>query len=152
MVSETGEQLGVLSLQDAIKQAQEAGVDLILVSESAIPPVCRLGDLGKYKYESEKKERLLKKKQKNVEIKEVKIRPRIGEHDLIVKFNHIQEFLKAGDKVKVSLVFKGREMAYQSLGDKILQKLEAELGTLFVVEQQPKLEGTTKIAILSPKK
>lgn len=139
-------------MQDAIKQAQEKSLDLIMVSESAIPPVCRLGDLGKYKYELEKKERILKKKQKVVEIKEVKIRPRIGEHDLLVKFTHIKEFLEAGDKVKVSLVFKGREMAYQSLGDKILQKLEADLGSLFVVEQQPKLEGTTKIAILAPKK
>jgi len=144
--------MGVLTLQDAIKAAQEKELDLILMSESAVPPVCKIGDLGKYKYELEKKERILKKKQKVVEIKEVKIRPRIGEHDLQVKFKHIQEFLEEGDKVKISMVFKGREMAYQSLGDKIFQRLEAQIGALFVVEQQPKLEGTIKSAILAPKK
>lgn len=152
VIDETGQQLGVMELQEALKIAREKGIDLIQIAESAIPPVCRLCEYGKYKYETEKKERLLKKKQKVVEVKEVRIRPQIGEHDLQIKFRNIKRFLEEGDRVKVSIVFKGREMEHQEIGSKILQRLEAELGSLFIVEQQPRLEGTSKIAILAPKK
>ena len=139
-------------MQEALKIAKEKGIDLIQIAESATPPVCRLCEYGKYKYEMEKKEKLLKKKQKVIEVKEVRIRPQIGEHDLQIKFRNIRRFLEEGDRVKINIVFKGREMEHQEIGSKILQRLEAELGSLFIVEQQPRLECTSKIAILAPKK
>ena len=152
MIDETGKQLGVMELQEALKIARERGQDLIQIAESAIPPVCRIGEYGKYKYELEKKEKLLKKKQKVVEVKEVRIRPRISEHDLQIKMRNIRRFLEEGDRVKINIMFKGREMEHQELGSKILQRLESEMGSLFVVEQQPRLESTSKIAIIAPKK
>ena len=152
MIDETGKQLGVMELQEALKIARERGQDLIQIAESAIPPVCRIGEYGKYKYELEKKEKLLKKKQKVVEVKEVRIRPRISEHDLQIKMRNIRRFFEEGDRVKINIMFKGREMEHQELGSKILQKLESEMGSLFVVEQQPRLESTSKIAIIAPKK
>jgi len=141
-----------MELQEALKIARERGQDLIQIAESAIPPVCRIGEYGKYKYELEKKEKLLKKKQKVVEVKEVRIRPRISEHDLQIKMRNIRRFLEEGDRVKINIMFKGREMEHQELGSKILQRLESEMGSLFVVEQQPRLESTSKIAIIAPKK
>ena len=152
MIDETGKQLGVMEFQEALKIARERGQDLIQIAESAIPPVCRIGEYGKYKYELEKKEKLLKKKQKVVEVKEVRIRPRISEHDLQIKMRNIRRFLEEGDRVKINIMFKGREMEHQELGSKILQRLESEMGSLFVVEQQPRLESTSKIAIIAPKK
>lgn len=144
--------MGIMGLSEALKIARERGLDLIQIVESAVPPVCRLGEYGKYKYELEKKEKLLKKKQKVIEIKEVRIRPQIGEHDLQIKMRNIRRFFEEGCKVKINIVFKGREMEHQEIGGKILQRLESELGSLFIVEQQPRLEGTNKIAILAPKK
>ena len=141
-----------MGLSEALKIARERGLDLIQIAESAIPPVCRVGEYGKYKYELEKKEKLLKKKQKVIEVKEVRIRPQISEHDLQIKMSNIRRFFEEGCRVKINIMFKGREMAYQELGNKILQKLENELGSLFIVEQQPRLDGTNKIAILAPKK
>ena len=144
--------MGVIEVTEALKMAREKGLDLIQIAESAIPPVCKLGEYGKYKYELEKKEKLLKKKQKIIEVKEVRIRPQISEHDLQIKMRNIGRFLEDGYRVKINIVFKGRELAYQELGSRILQRLESELGSLFVVEQQPRLEGAHKIAVLAPKK
>lgn len=139
-------------MQEALRIAREKGLDLIQIAESSIPPVCRLGEYGKYKYELERKEKLLRKKQKVIEVKEVRIRPQIGEHDLQIKIRNIRRFLEEGDRVKISLIFKGREVEHEEIGSKILERLENELSGLFVVEQQPRLEGTTKITILAPKK
>lgn len=141
-----------MKLDEALKIALEKGLDLIQVVESAVPPVCKIGDYGKYKYELEKKEKLLKKKQKIVEVKEVRIRPQIGEHDLQIKMRNIRRFLEEGDRVKINIMFRGREMEHQEFGRRILERLETELGNLFVVEQQPRFEGTNRIAVLAPKK
>ncbi|OIN98235.1 translation initiation factor IF-3 [Candidatus Desantisbacteria bacterium CG1_02_38_46] len=152
VIDETGQQAGVMTVQEALKIAREKGLDLIQIAESAIPPVCKFGEYGKYKYELEKREKLLKKKQRVIEVKEVRIRPQISEHDLQIKMRNIRRFLEEGCRVKINLVFKGRQMEHQELGSKILQRLETELGSLFIVEQQPRLEGTSRIAILAPKR
>ena len=150
VVDETGQQAGVLPLNDAINLAKSKGLDLILVTESAVPPVCRIGDYGKYKYELEKKKKIAKKKQKTIETKEIRIRPQIGEHDLLVKLNYIRRFLAEGDKVKISIVFKGREIAYQELGRKLLARIIEDLKELSVMEQQPKRDGMSMIMVLAP--
>ena len=152
VVDETGGQAGVMSLTEALKLAREKGMDLIEITETAVPPVCRIGDYGKYKYELEKKKRDMRKKQKGVEIKEIKIRPQIGEHDFQTKLKHIREFLEEGDKVKITIVFKGREISHQELGERLLNRLGEELKGLFVVEQQPRREGMSRITILAPVK
>ncbi|OIO00580.1 translation initiation factor IF-3 [Candidatus Desantisbacteria bacterium CG_4_10_14_0_8_um_filter_48_22] len=152
VIDETGQQLGVLSASDALRIAREKGLDLIMVSESAIPPVCKIEELGKFKYELEKKERLQKKKQKVTHIKEVRVRPQIGEHDFMIKLANIKRFLEEGDKVKLSIVFRGREIAYKERGNKLLERLNTELSGLFVFEQAPRQEGMYKIAIIAPVK
>jgi len=152
VIDETGQQLGVLAAPDALRIAREKGLDLILVSESAVPPVCKIEELGKFKYELEKKERLQKKKQKVTHIKEVRIRPQISEHDFLIKLANVKRFLEEGDKVKFSIVFKGREIAYKERGNRLLERLNTELGGLFVFEQAPRQEGMYKIAIIAPVK
>ena len=152
MIGANGEQLGVLSLQEALAKAQEAGVDLVEVAPTASPPVCRVMDFGKYKYEQAKRERLAHKKSKTSELKGMRLSPKIGEHDLQVKTRAVSGFLKDGDKVRVSMWFRGREMAHPQVGEQILRRMALQLGEVAVVERQPLMEGRNMIMILAPKK
>lgn len=133
-------------------QAEEAGVDLVEIAPNAQPPVCRLMDYGKYKYQNAKKQHAAKLKQKQIQIKEVKFRPGTDENDYQVKLRNVIRFLEDGDKAKITLRFRGREMAHQDIGMAQLKRIEVDLGELAVVEQYPKLEGRQMIMMLSPKK
>ena len=139
VIGEGGEQLGVLTTQDALKRAEEVGLDLVEVAPSAAPPVCRIMDYSKYKYEQEKKEKEARKKQKIVHIKEVRLGPKIGEHDYQFKLKNLQEFLKRGDKVKVSMMFRGREMAHIDLGRKIFDRLASDISAVGEIEESPSM-------------
>ncbi|MDO8536273.1 MAG: translation initiation factor IF-3 [Candidatus Omnitrophota bacterium] len=141
VIGEHGDQLGVMSVQDGIKNAEEAGLDLVEIAPTANPPVCRIMDHSKFKYEQEKKEKEARKKQKIVHIKEIRLGPKIGEHDYQFKVNHLIEFLKKGDKVKVTMIFRGREMAHVDLGRKILEKLSSDISAVGEIEEQPRMEG-----------
>ena len=141
VVGENGEQLGVMQVSDALKKAQEAGLDLVEVAPTATPPVCRIIDYSKYKYDQEKKEKEARKKQKVVHIKEVRMGPKIGEHDYQFKFRNLEDFLKRGDKVKVTMMFRGREMAHIDLGRKVFDRLASEISTIGEIEESPRLEG-----------
>jgi len=145
-----GQQLGVLPLSDAIRQAKEEGYDLVEVAATAEPPVCRILDFSRYKYELEKQERTARKKQRVVHIKEVKFKPRIEEHDYQVKLGHIRKFLGRGDKAKVTLMFRGREMSHLDLGRRLLDRIVADLGAVGRVERTPLLEGRFLSIIVAP--
>nr|WP_081686694.1 translation initiation factor IF-3 [Chitinilyticum litopenaei] len=149
---EEGEQLGVVSLREALEKAEELEVDLVEIAPNAQPPVCRLMDYGKFKYQKSKKEHAAKLKQKQIQVKEVKLRPGTDENDYQVKLRNLVRFLEDGDKAKVTLRFRGREMAHQEIGLAQLKRIEADLGELAVVEQFPKLEGRQMIMMLAPKK
>lgn len=150
MISETGEQLGIVTVDDAKTIAAEKGFDIVEVSPSAKPPVCRLMDYGKFKYLQSKKDRDTRKKSKTLDLKEVKIRPKIGEHDFKVKVKMAQRLITDGDKVKVTIIFRGREFAHSDLGKTLLEKVAEELKEAATVEVKPKLEGKNMIMILSP--
>ncbi len=152
MQGEEGEQLGVVSLREALEKAEELEVDLVEIAPNAQPPVCRLMDYGKFKYQKSKKEHAAKLKQKQIQVKEVKLRPGTDENDYQVKLRNLVRFLEDGDKAKVTLRFRGREMAHQEIGLAQLKRIEADLGELAVVEQFPKLEGRQMIMMLAPKK
>jgi translation initiation factor IF-3 len=141
VIGEHGDQLGVMSVQDGIKSAEEAGLDLVEIAPTANPPVCRIMDHSKFKYEQEKKEKEARKKQKIVHMKEIRMGPKIGEHDYQFKVNHLIEFLKKGDKVKVTMMFRGREMAHVDLGRKILEKLSSDISGVGEIEEPPRMEG-----------
>ena len=141
VVGEAGEQLGVLTTQDALKRAEEAGLDLVEVAPTAVPPVCRIIDYSRYKYEQEKREKEARKKQKVVHIKEVRLGPKIGEHDYQFKLRNLQDFLKRGDKVKITMMFKGREMTHVDLGRRILDRLSSDISSIGEIEESPRLEG-----------
>jgi translation initiation factor IF-3 len=143
-------QLGVLPTRDALNKARELGLDLVEVSPTARPPVCRIMDFGKYKYEQAKKSRQSKKRQHQVVVKEVKMRPKIEKHDYDFKKKHIVEFLDQGDKVKVTLMFRGREMAHADLGRKLLDRLAEDIKDYGKVEAPPRQEGRTMILLLTP--
>ncbi len=130
-----------MSIQDALKKAQEAELDLVEIAPTAVPPVCRIMDNSRFKYEQEKKEKEARKKQKVIHLKEIRMGPKIGEHDYQFKLRHLEEFLKKGDKVKVTMIFRGREMAHIDLGRKILDRLSADISSLGEIEEMPKLEG-----------
>ena len=151
VISEKGDMLGVLSKEDALQKAFDLGLDLVEVSPNANPPVCKIIDHGKYKYQLQKKLAEAKKKQKTFEVKEVKIRPGIENHDYDVKLKSIQRFLGEGDKVKVTLRFRGREMVYHQRGMDILKKLEQNIETIAKVEQSPKLEGRQMTMVIAPR-
>ena len=151
VISEKGDMLGVLKTEEAIKKAFELGLDLVEVSPNASPPVCKIIDYGKYKYQVQKKQAEAKKKQKTFEVKEVKLRPGIEDNDYEVKLRSIHRFLKDGDKVKVTLRFRGREMAYHQRGMDILKKLETAIEPLAKVEQVPKLEGRQMTMVIAPR-
>ena len=152
MIDAEGEQVGVMSTRDALERAAEQGLDLVEVSPNAEPPVCRIMDFGKYLFEQKKKAQVAKKKQAQVQIKEVKFRPGTDEGDYKVKLRNLTRFLEEGDKAKVTLRFRGREMLHQDLGRKLLERIRTDLDELAVVEQFPKLEGRQMVMMLGPKK
>jgi len=140
-----------MSAREALIRAYDVGLDLVEISPGAVPPVCKILDFGKYKYEQQKKANEARKKQKVVEIKEVKVRPNIDDHDYDVKMRQMKGFIEEGDKVKVTLRFRGREMAHQDLGAKVLEKIRTELAETTKVEQFPRLENRQMIMVLAPK-
>lgn len=151
LVDENGEMKGVVAIQKALELAEEAGLDLVEVSPNAEPPVCKILDYGKFKYEQQKKAAEARKKQKIIDIKEVKIRPGIEKHDYEVKMRNARRFLENGDKVKVTMRFRGREMAHQEIGLNLLKQMEEELVEISVIELAPKLEGRMMIMVLAPR-
>jgi translation initiation factor IF-3 len=151
-VGADGEQIGVVSTQDALKQARDLDLDLVEVAPQADPPVCRIMDYGKYKYERDIRQKEARKKQSRVEVKEIKFRPKIDRHDYETKKGHVERFLKAGAKVKITIMFRGREMAHTDLGRKILDQLITELGDTIVVDSMPKQEGRNMIMVIGPTK
>jgi translation initiation factor IF-3 len=151
VIDEEGENLGVMYTREAIAQAAEVGLDLVEVSPNADPPVCKFLDVGKYKYEAQKKANLARKSQKTQEIKEIKMRPNIDDHDYMVKMKKIIEFIGEGDKVKVTLRFRGREMSHQQLGMALLQRVAEDMVETAKVEAYPRLEGRQMLMVLSPK-
>lgn len=146
-----GEQLGILDTRDAINKAEDFGLDLVEVQPNVVPPVCKILDYGKFKYEAQKRANEARKKQKIIEVKEIKLRPNIDEHDYQVKMRAVVKFLNAGDKVKVTLRFRGREMAHQTLGANVLARVREEMDELAKVEAHPKMEGRQMIMVLAPK-
>jgi translation initiation factor IF-3 len=151
LVKEDGTMVGVVPIREALIMAEEAGLDLVEISPNASPPVCKILDFGKFKYELQKKESEARKKQKVIEVKEIKLRPGIDEHDYQVKMRSVHRFLEEGDKVKVTMRFRGREMVHQELGMKVLDRVRAELESLAKVEQMPRLEGRQMIMVMAPK-
>lgn len=151
MVSADGEQLGIVHIKEALRIAQEKNLDVVCVAPTAKPPVCRIMDYGKFRFEQSKKEKEARKNQKTIDVKEMKFRPKIEEHDFGVKLKNIERFLKSGDKVKVTIMFRGRERSHPELGEKILNKVAERLLELAIVEKKPKLEGRNMIMILAPK-
>ena len=147
-----GEQIGIVSLATANKMAEEAEVDLVEIAPTAKPPVCRLMDYGKFKYQEAKKRHEAKLKQKQIQVKEIKFRPGTDEGDYQIKVRNLIRFLEEGDKTKVTLRFRGREMAHQEFGVKLLERVRTDLDPYGVVEQFPKMEGRQMIMVLSPKK
>ena len=143
--------LGVMSAREALLRAYDVGMDLLEISPNADPPVCKITDYGKYKYEQQKKANEARKKQKVVEIKEIKVRPNIDDHDYEVKMRAARSFIEEGDKVKVTLRFRGREMAHQDLGAKVLERIRTELGDTVKVESMPRLENRQMSMVLAPK-
>ena len=152
LVDAEGGQYGVVSLQEAFDKADEAGMDLVEVSPQAEPPVVKIMDYGKYKYEASKRAHKAKQKQKQVQLKEVKIRPKTDEHDYETKVKNAIRFLKQGDRVKVTMRFRGREMLHQDIGREVLERVESDLAEYGKVEQQPKLEGRQMIMVVAPHK
>lgn len=151
VIDENGEQMGVVSVTEGLRIAKEKNLDLVEIAPKANPPVCRIMDFAKYKYEQEKKERLARKKQKIVHIKEIKVKPNIEEHDYQTKLRHLKRFLGRGDKVKVTLMFRGREMAHVDIGRKLMDKLMKDLSELAEIEKTPALEGRFMVMVMTPK-
>ncbi len=146
-----GEQLGVLDTREAISKAEDFGLDLVEVQPNVDPPVCKILDYGKYKYEAQKRANEARKKQKIIEVKEIKLRPNIDEHDYQVKMRNVVKFLNGGDKVKVTLRFRGREMAHQEIGANVLTRVREETEEIAKIEAMPKMEGRQMIMVLAPK-
>lgn len=151
LINETGENVGVVQKRDALARAAEAGLDLVEISPNASPPVCKIMDYGKHKFAAQKKAADARKKQKVIEVKEIRLRPNIDTHDYDVKMRSIKRFFEDGDKVKVLLKFRGREMAHQELGMQLLMKVRAETEPLAKVEMEPRLEGRQMVMVLSPR-
>nr|WP_301669021.1 translation initiation factor IF-3 [Neisseria benedictiae] len=152
LISESGEQLGVVSVREALAMAEGQDVDLVEISPTAKPPVCKLMDYGKYKYQQAKKRDEAKKNQKQVQIKEIKFRPGTDEGDYQIKMRNINRFLADGDKVKVTLRFRGREMAHQQLGAQLLERVKEDLAEVAQIESFPKMEGRQMVMMIAPKK
>ena len=152
VIDSDGSQLGIITPDEALKVAQERELDLVLVSETAKPPVCRIMDYGKYKFEQEKKAREAKKKQHTADVKEVKMRYKISEHDYQVRVNQAKRFLKSGDKVKATITFRGREIQHSILAQDLLSRMATDLKELAEIQQAPKREGRNMMMLMSPKK
>ncbi|MEM6375328.1 MAG: translation initiation factor IF-3 [Pseudomonadota bacterium] len=150
LIGADGDNVGVVSPERAMEMAEDAGLDLVEISPNATPPVCKIMDFGKYKYEQQKRESEARKKQKVIEVKEVKFRPNTDTHDYDVKMRNVFRFLEHGDKVKVTLRFRGREMAHQDLGRDLLQRVAADIEGVGRVENMPKMEGRQMIMIIGP--
>jgi len=151
LIDENGENVGVVDTASAQERAVEVGLDLVEVSPNADPPVCKIMDYGKYKYEEQKRKNEARKKQKTITIKEIKMRPNIDTHDYDTKMKSVNSFLDAGDKVKVTLRFRGRELAHQELGRRVLERVREDLGEKIKVEQLPSMEGRQMTMVLAPK-
>lgn len=151
LVGADGEMVGVVSLRDALLAAEDANLDLVEVAPQAEPPVCKILDYGKFKFEAQKKAAEARKKQKVIEVKEIKLRPNIDDNDYDVKMRAAKRFLEEGDKVKVTMRFRGREMAHQDLGMNVLMRVRDELEELAKIEQMPKLEGRQMIMVMAPR-
>lgn len=151
MIDPDGNQIGVLPTYKALATAGDFGLDLVEISPNANPPVCKIMDYGRYKYEQTKKKQEAKKKQATFQVKEIKVRPKTGEHDLQTKLGHIRKFIEKKDKVKVTVIFRGREITLSNLGRDVLQRMAEEVEDIAVVEQYPKFEGRTMFMILAAK-
>lgn len=152
MIGVDGEQVGILAIEEALRSAEEAELDLVEISPNADPPVCRIMDFGKFQYEESKRKAAAKKKQKQIQVKEIKFRPGTEISDYNIKVRKLTEFLENGDKAKVTLRFRGREMAHRELGLELLKRVEEDLREYAVVEQHPKLEGRQMVMVLAPKR
>lgn len=152
LIDQNGEQVGVVPIDDALARAEEANLDVVEIDANAQPPVCRIMNYGKYKFEQSKKQQAARKKQKQIQVKEVKFRPGTEEGDYQVKLRNLRKFLEEGDKAKITLRFRGREMAHQEIGMELLNRIENDLQDLGAVEQRPKMEGRQMVMMLGPKK
>ena len=150
LVAEDGSMIGVVALDEALARAESSGLDLVEVSPTASPPVCKILDFGKFKYEAQKRANAARKKQRVIEVKEIKLRPTMDQNDYSIKMRKVREFLEEGDKVKVTLRFRGREMSHQHLAMDILTRVRDEVQDLGKVEQMPKMEGRQMIMVLAP--
>jgi len=150
IIDEEGEQLGIMEIDEARTIAEERGLDLVEVAPNARPPVCKIMDYGRYKYEQAKKDKVAKKKQHQVTVKEMKFRPKIDDHDYEYKVAHVREFLEKGDKVKLTIMFRGREMMHQEFGEAILIRVREDLEDISEVEQEPKADGRNMTMVLTP--
>jgi translation initiation factor IF-3 len=151
LVAANGDMVGVVGIRDALIAAEEAGLDLVEIAPNADPPVCKILDYGKFKYETQKKAAEARKKQKVIEVKEIKLRPSIDDNDYDVKMRAARRFLEEGDKVKVTMRFRGREMAHQDIGMTVLMRVRDELDSMSKVEQMPRLEGRQMVMVIAPK-
>jgi bacterial translation initiation factor 3 (bIF-3) len=152
LIDENGEQVGIVPLRQALAMAEEVDLDLVEIAPNAQPPVCRIMDYGKYKFQEAKRLQEAKAKQKQIEVKEIKLRPQTDEHDYQIKMRKLVEFINDGDKVKVTLRFRGREMAHQEFGVRQLERIRADTSEIATVEQLPRLEGRLMVMLLAPKK
>ena len=152
LVAENGDQLGIVPVLEALRKAEEANVDLVEIAPLAVPPVCKLMDYGKFRYREQKKAHEAKLKQKQIQVKEIKFRPGTDEGDYKIKLGKLTQFLEEGDKAKVTLRFRGREMAHREFGERLLERVRKNLDAIGVVEQFPKLEGRQMVMVLAPKK
>ena len=151
VIDENGENIGVMYTKEAIEQAAEVGLDLVEVSPNADPPVCKFLDVGKFRYEAQKKANIARKTQKTQEIKEIKMRPNIDDHDYDVKMRNVKRFIDDGDKVKITLRFRGRELSHQQLGMNLLRRVQEDTAEVAKIEAYPRMEGRQMLMVLSPK-
>jgi translation initiation factor IF-3 len=152
VIDAEGKQLGIISLSEALSEAAKVGLDLVEVAPTSDPPVCRILDYGKFRYQQSKKLQDAKKSQTTIQVKEIRLRPKTETHDLQVKIRHVRKFLDQHDKVKITMMFRGREIAYSEIGRKMMEDIREALTDVSIVEQQPKLEGRNMIMILAPPK
>ena len=152
LISESGEQLGIKHIRDAMDYAERRDLDLVEVAPNSDPPVVRIMDYGKYKYQKEQARKAARKKQVNINVREIKLRPKIGDHDFATKRSHVERFLRHGDKVKVTIMFRGREVQHPELGEKLLRRLASDLEDIGRLESQPNLDGRNMVMVMAPKK
>ena len=152
LISADGEQLGIKHIREAMDYGERADLDLVEVAPNANPPVVRMMDYGKFKYQKEQARKAARKKQVNVNVREIKLRPKIGDHDFNTKRGHVERFLRGGDKVKVTIMFRGREVQHPDLGERLLRRLATDLDDLGRIESQPNLDGRNMVMVMAPKK